>query len=156
MIRIKYGRLEWRAAGSIAQTGLTLIELLVALVVVGILTAVAVPAYQTYTKQGAHAEAKGILLENAQFLERNFTTTNRYDLDSAGNATVLPYTTSPKAGSGAAKYNISAAYGAAPAQTYTLSATPTGAMTGDACGTLTLTQAGVQGAGGSIADCWQR
>jgi len=96
------------------------------------------------------------LLESAQFLERNYTIANRYDQDSAGNATVLPYATSPKPGNGAAKYNITAVYDAAPSQAFTLQATPAGTMAGDACGTLTLTNTGVKGADGSVADCWQR
>ena len=143
---------------SVDQHGFTLIELLVAVTIVGILAAVAVPAYQSYVAQGNRAEAKGILLEASQFMERNYTTANRYDQDSAGNATALPpaLTTSPKLGNGSAKYNITAAYGAAPAQTFTLSATPTGTMTGDSCGTLTLDNTGKQGAGGTVPDCWQR
>jgi type IV pilus assembly protein PilE len=136
------------------QDGITLIELMVVVVVIAILAAIAYPSYQEYIRRAARAEAEGILLENAQFLERNYTLANRYDLDNAGNATVLPFTVSPKAGEGPAKYNITAAY--ATPQVFTLSATPTGSMTGDACGTLTITEAGVKGAGGTVADCWKQ
>jgi type IV pilus assembly protein PilE len=97
------------------------------------------------------------LLEDVQFLERNFTTANRYDQTSAGvviDSAALPRTQSPV--NGAAKYNITVAMGAAPAQTFTLSATPTGSMAGDACGTYTLTNVGVQGSGGVVAECWNR
>lgn len=140
--------------GVLRQTGITLIELLVVVAVIGILAAIAYPSYQEHIRRAARAQAEGILLENAQFLERNYTLANRYDLDNAGNATVLPFTVSPKAGEGPAKYNITAAY--AISQVFTLSATPTGSMTGDACGTLTLTEAGVKGAGGTVADCWKQ
>ena len=141
------------------QSGFTLIELLIVVVVLGILVAIAAPSYREYVRQASRAEAKGILLETAQFLERNYTIANRYDLDGAGNATVLPFATSPKPGGGAVKYNIAAAYGAAPAQTYTLTATRAGTMAGDGCGDFTLTQAGVQGLANNamaVADCWGR
>lgn len=152
------------------ETGFTLVELLIAILVLGILAAIAVPSYQDYVRQANRAEAKGILLENAQLLERNYTTANRYDTinqDGTGGAPPI-VTQSPK--SGTAKYNIAAGYGAAPAQTYSLSATPVvgGAMDGDVCGTLTLDQTGQQGAadvdgdGTTVNDpednatCWQR
>ncbi|MGB2131426.1 MAG: type IV pilin protein [Marinobacterium sp.] len=40
------------------------------------------------------------------------------------------------------------------AATFTLRARPKGAMAGDTCGTLTLNQAGVKGAGGDVGECW--
>jgi type IV pilus assembly protein PilE len=146
----------------ISQTGMTLIELLITITILGILTAVAIPAYQTHVAQATRAEAKGILLETAQFLERNYTTNNCYhrtdnSCTAAANLT-LPFAQSPKTGT--AKFNITIDYPAvAPCvlgQCFTLSAAPTGSMTGDSCGTLTLTHSGIQGAGGTVADCWQR
>ncbi len=128
------------------QLGMTLIELLITVAIVGILAVVAFPSYQAHVARANRAEAQGILMENTQFLERNYTTANRYDQDSAGTATALPFTTSPKTGT--AKYNIAAAYGTS--QTFTLTATPTGSMTGDDCGNLTLTNTGVK----APADCW--
>lgn len=137
------------------ETGFTLVELMITVAIIGILAAIAYPSYTQYVQRANRAEARSLLQENAQFLERNFTTANRYDQDSAGNAignTQLPRQQSPA--SGAAKYTITVAMGAAPAQDFTLSATPTGSMTGDACGTFTLTNTGLQGAGGNVADCW--
>jgi type IV pilus assembly protein PilE len=132
------------------QAGFTLIELMITVAVIGILAAIAYPSYTQYVQRAARAEARALLLENAQFLERNYTTSNRYDQTSGGTAITLPRTQSPV--SGTAKYNLTLS--AVAAQSYTLSAAPTGSMTGDACGTLTLTNAGVQGAGGAVADCW--
>lgn len=134
------------------QPGFTLIELMITVAIIGILSAIAYPSYTQYVLRANRAEARGILLESVQFLERNYTTANRYDQTSGGVAIALPYLTSPKTGT--KKYDITAAYGAAPAQTFTLSATPAGVMSGDVCGTYTLDNAGVQGSGGTPADCW--
>jgi len=135
------------------ETGFTLVELMITVAIIGILAAIAYPSYTQYVQRANRAEARSMLLENAQFLERNFTTANRYDQDSAGNAIgsiQLPRQQSPA--NGAAKYNIS--FAAQTSQSFTLRAVPTGTMAGDACGTFTLTNTGLQGAGGNVADCW--
>ncbi|MEY3123417.1 MAG: type IV pilin protein [Nitrosomonas sp.] len=133
--------------------GFTLVELMIVVAIAGILASVAYPSYVDSVQRGNRAEARGILLEIAQSLERNFTEANRYDQNSAGNAFTLPVAQSPR--TGAAKYTIQ--FSAGPTQTtYTLGAVPAGTMTGDACGTLTLTHTGVKSAGGTVADCWQR
>lgn len=144
------------------QTGVTLIELMITVAILGILAAIAYPSYQEHIARANRAEAKGILLETAQFMERNYTTNNCYhrtDNSCASAANVaLPFGQAPKTGD--ANYNITITYPAvAPCtlgQCYTLTATPTGSMTGDACGTLTLTHTGIQGSGGAVVDCWQR
>jgi type IV pilus assembly protein PilE len=127
---------------------------MIVVAIIAILAAIAYPNYTQYVQRANRAEARSILLETAQFLERNYTTANRFDLDSGGNAVVLPFPTSPKTGT--AKYNIS--FAASAAQTYTLQAVPTGSMTGDACANFTLTNSGVQGLSGSpslsVAECW--
>lgn len=155
------------------QRGMTLIELLIVFVIVGILAAIAVPSYQGYMAKGKRADAKAVLSEAANWLERNFVANGCYNYGNvancqgqSGTAITLPFTASPK--SGAANYKITIAY-ASSGQQYTLSATPcgnsgAGCTAGSAnfkdaeCDVLTLNNLGQQGENGSkdVAYCWQK
>ncbi len=132
--------------------GFSLIELMVAIAIIGILSAVALPSYQNYVRQSNRSGAKNVLHENAQAMEQFYTENNRYDQDLGGTAPTLPILQSPR--TGAAQYNIT--INPLAANSFTLNATPVGSMAGDVCGVLTLTNTGVQGAGGNVADCWNR
>lgn len=138
------------------QCGITLIEVLVTLVIVGILASIALPSYWDYVARGHRADAKAVLMEDVQFLERNFTLSNRYNQDSAGNAINLPFTQSPKTGT--ALYTIVAT--TLSATQFVLSATPVvgEAMDGDGCGAFTYDQQGIKGVTGglSVDECWNR
>ncbi len=142
------------------KAGFTLIELMITVAIVAILAAIAYPSYIEHVKRAHRADAKTALLNDAQFLERNFTEINCYhktDSDSNGKCETgdtgitLPQTQSPA--SGTAIYTISATTLSATA--YTLTATPVigGPMDGDSCGNFTLSNLGVKG---TVAECWRR
>jgi type IV pilus assembly protein PilE len=140
------------------QRGVTLIELMVVIVIISILASIAIPAYTQYMKRSHRAEAKTALLENAQFLERNFTVTNSYVTDGGGdelNEASLPVLHSPKEGANA-KYDIRLTNNAT---SYTLRAVPRagGRMEDDSCGELTLTNTGVKDSTkGDAKTCWAK
>ena len=135
-----------------AARGMTLLELMVAMAVAGILAAVAYPSYMESVRKGRRSEAQAVLLEASQFMERFATENLRYDrtLDKAAAALPSTLARAPK-GSSTPHYTIELE---TTRDSYVLSAVPRGSMVGDSCGTMTLSQTGVQGA--SKPTCWRR
>jgi len=134
------------------SSGFTLIEVMIVVAVIGILAAIAYPSYLEYVRDARRSDARVNLLELAQYMERYHTGNGSY-LNASNAAPALPYTESPKDG-GTKYYDLS--FSAIATNSFTLRAVPKGAMTGDSCGTLTYTFAGVKGAGGDVDDCWGR
>jgi len=140
--------------------GFTLIEVLIVIAILSVLAAVALPSYQESMRKGKRADAMAMLSSAAQWMERNFSDTARYDLMPSGGAAALPaaLSTVPQGASGSnIAYTISIA--ASAQTTYTLNATPANSMTGDPCGTFTLDQLGTRGLSSntsSVAECWRR
>tara|TARA_R110001592_G_scaffold52649_9_gene161308 strand:+ start:16598 stop:17032 length:435 start_codon:yes stop_codon:yes gene_type:complete len=141
------------------QSGFTLIEVMIVVVIIGILAGFAVPNYLENVKQAKRTDAQAALVQFSQGMERYYSANYTY-LDAAvgGDDTGAPAaatfgnTQSPFDGD--ASYNLTIS--AVTATSYTLSATPTGGMTGDACGILTLTNTNVKGDGsGGTINCWR-
>lgn len=141
------------------QTGITLIELLTVITIVGILSAIVIPSYQDSVRKTRRADGQSVMLELSQFMERFYTENGRYDQNRAGTAIADVLLGSgllqaPKSG-GTIFYNL--ALGNVAERTFTITATPANAQAGDQCGNLTITQAGVRGvAAASVAadQCW--
>lgn len=123
--------------------GFTLVELLVAIAVVGILTSLAVPRYVHYIEKQRRVDAHHLLLENRSRLTRCFT--------FAGSYTDCRLRTDSKQDHYTLNTNITAT-------TWTLSAVPAvnSKQVGDTdCTAFTLNNLGERSATGDAAEqCW--
>lgn len=139
--------------GYMKQSGFTLIELMIVVAIIGILAAIAYPSYQQYVLRANRSEAQAILSETAQLMERRFTTCGTYGTNATCATAAAPTSAvQPVGATGSAiRYNID--FSAGPSATaFTLRAAPTTAQASDTCGTLTLSNIGIQTP--TTAGCW--
>lgn len=123
--------------------GFTLMELMIAVVIVGILAAIAYPSYTDHMMKTRRSDGQSALMNLSSFLESYYTDNNTYT-----GATLAGLGLTATSPSGYYTISISAIA----ATSYTLRATPTGAQATDTCGALTLTNTNVKGPSTS---CWQ-
>ncbi|WP_233281665.1 type IV pilin protein [Pseudomonas tructae] len=127
--------------------GLSLIELLLVVAVVGMLAGIAYPSYSEQVRKAARTEIAGLLFESAQLLERHYSRAGQY-ADSQDLVTPLA--------AGTKHYRLHAVRHSA---SFMLTArrTPGGLMSNDRCADFELDQAGVRGNPGAVdggRGCW--
>ena len=129
-------------------SGFTLVELLIAVAIMAIISAVAVPLYTNYSQRTYRGESGADMLVCAQALERfasvNFTYQNSADTDAdgLGDADAGPIAAQICTPLSVAQGRYTIAVNAT-AATFAFTATPIGVMAGN--GILTLDDAGNRG-----------
>ena len=133
--------------------GFTLIEIMIVVALIGILASIALTSYQSSARKTRRYAAQSCLMEQAQYMERYYTSTNNpmtYTgavLPSANCRTNL-----------ASYYTFSLPAAANSSQAFSVQAAAIGAQTGDTdCSTLALNQAALQSsssATGPSTGCW--
>lgn len=126
---------------SVKTKGFTLIELMITVMIIAILAAIAYPAYTSQVRKGARKEAVGVVLEVAGRLERIRSQLFAYPTEATAQAAVAQSTR---------RYTV--AVTSATATTFTLTATPSGDQTNDACGTFTYTNTGMWAFANSLTE----
>ncbi|PSS56627.1 type IV pilin protein [Pseudomonas sp. BBP2017] len=130
------------------QKGLSLIELLIVIAVLGILVSIAYPGYSDQVRKAARTEIVGLLFTSAQQLERHYSRAGQYSDDET---LVTPLA------SGTAHYRLQAVRDK---ESFSLLARrlPEGLMMADPCGDYALDQAGVrsnpESVGNAGSGCW--
>ncbi|VXD02573.1 Pilus assembly protein PilE [Pseudomonas sp. 8Z] len=136
----------------VRQSGFTLIEVMIVVVIIGILASIAYPNYSEYVKRGNRTEGQAFLNDVAARQERYFAQNSAY-ITSDANVAKLALKNGTLSDTG--KYSLSLSK-VDDDGGYTLTAGHQ--FDDDKCGDLTLDAKGVKGHTGtaaSVDDCWR-
>jgi len=145
----------------VRQRGVTLLELMTVVMIIGTLAAIAIPSYRSYLMRSQRSDATAALLRVAQAQEKFYLQNNRY-------ATNAELGLGPPAGLGIVRTEhqfYTVALGAVADTTLSFLATATPVAGGPqakdvACATFTIDQQGTRGAQNSASSdntesCWR-
>lgn len=142
------------------QQGVTMMELMIVVAIVGLLSAIAYPNYTRFVAKSKRASSASVMLQVADRQQQFFMDNKQY----ATVMTSLGYETDTitindngsvvTAGDSKRTYSLSLTDASATA--YTILATPqlSQATSDYDCGNLTLTDAGIKGHSGAGDNCW--
>jgi type IV pilus assembly protein PilE len=135
------------------QGGFSLIELLVAIVVLGLLLSIAVPNYSAYVERSRRSDARAALLEIASAQERIYFERNQY---SAAIADVWAHQEGGSYVSSEGYYTLTVVLTDKDPNRFTATATARGRQSGDEdCASFAIDDTGLKSATGDAADtCW--
>jgi type IV pilus assembly protein PilE len=145
--------------------GFTLIELMIAVAIIGVLAGIGYPSYLKYVARGNRSAAQGFMLEVTSRQERYLLDARAYAQDlctlygitpacpGSSASPPVPDTVSPN-------YSVTITSVTAAPPGYVVQAAPIGGQANnDAnCGTLTISGTGAKAASGpgGVANCWNR
>jgi type IV pilus assembly protein PilE len=137
---------HWRGKSA----GFSLIELVVALAVIAVLAAIALPSYQASMRKSRRTEGKVLLQTVLAAEERYYVNFNHYTADTGSAGIATAKESLPSGYYALTKLDLGAG-----AQSVIATVSPRNAQQDDACGDLTLDSTGHRDAtGASAAECW--
>jgi len=157
---VKSGSKTKQAVSRARQTGVTMMELMIVVVILAIIVGYAYPSYTQFVVRAKRTAGKSMLLQVADRQQQFFMSNKRY----ATTFTELGYPAATfmitddgticAAGDADRVYNISLSNSSA--VTYTVNALPqlNQAAKDTSCGSLTLTHTGLKGNSGGGNNCW--
>ncbi|QHJ00790.1 prepilin-type N-terminal cleavage/methylation domain-containing protein [Xylophilus rhododendri] len=128
--------------------GFTLIEMMIVVAVIGILSAIAYPAYTEQIAKGKRSQAKAQLIAGQLWMERFYSENYRYDQNSAGTAVTdssqfpARFSTVPPAGEGTTVYDLAVSNPNRDSYLITATRKAGSSMASDKCGNFTIDNLG--------------
>jgi type IV pilus assembly protein PilE len=141
------------------QNGFTLIELMIAVVIVGILAKIAIPSYAAYMTKAARTQAKGMMLDISQRQERYYTNNGTYITVAGPVATPANFQNYSGSTMATRKYDITVAAGTIADNTqpistsFVITGTPSNGFSDGTCGVLKLDSTGAKSSLDNT-QCW--
>lgn len=135
--------------------GYTLIEILIVVAIMGLLMAIALPAYQDSVLRSGRSQGRSVIVQVASDQERFFNNNNSYSTNAQPLAD--PAVATRESDDGLWLVTVAACGTGTIANCFVATATAQNEQLDDTCDTITITDTGRRGATGDTVDeCWNR